>query len=83
MGCPTCHTTDGSERVGPSLRALAGRTVALGDGSQVRRDRAYLRESIVDPTAKLVKGFTPGMASFRDRLGEREIADLVHYLESL
>ena len=82
-GCPTCHSTDGSSRVGPSLTKLIGRTVTFADGSQMRRDRAYLRQSILDPSARIVNGFNPAMTSFRERLDDTELAELLYYLESL
>ena len=82
-GCPTCHSTDGSRRTGPSLKDLVGRFVTFADGSQIRRDRAYLRQSVLDPTARIVSGFNPAMPSFQNRLDDRQLAELLYYLESL
>lgn len=82
-GCPTCHSTDGSRRTGPSLKNLLGRPVTFTDGSRIRRDRAYLRQSVLEPSARIVSDFNPAMPSFRDRLDDRQLAELLYYLESL
>jgi cytochrome c oxidase subunit 2 len=57
--------------------------VALTDGRVVTVERAYLEESLLEPTAKVVAVYSPAMPSFRSRLSERDRADLLHYLASL
>ncbi len=80
-----CHslggTTDG--KPGPALKGLFGRGVALVDGSSVTADDNYLKESITDPAAKVVKGFSPIMPTFKGVLTEEEINSLVAYIKSL
>lgn len=84
-GCAACHTSDGSVSLGPTWMGLYGSEVTLRGGLIVIADEAYLRESIVDPTARVVLGIWPvGMPEgFGDTLSEREIASLIAYIKSL
>ena len=59
--CTACHSVDGSEGPGPTLKGLYGSQRTLTDGTTVVADDAYLREAIENPEAKLVKGFEPTM----------------------
>ena len=79
--CAACHTLDGSPKVGPSLNGLAGRTTTLDDGTTVTVDEAYIRESILDPQAKIVAGYPPVMpATFGQALSEDDLDALVQFL---
>lgn len=80
--CNTCHSTDGSRLVGPSWQNLYGHEVELENGSTVTADEDYLRESIVEPSAKIVKGFPPSMVPY-DFLSDSEINSLIAYIKSL
>ena len=60
-GCTACHSLDGSDAIGGTLKGLYGSTRTLADGTTVIADDAYLRESIVNPDAKVVKGLDPVM----------------------
>jgi cytochrome c oxidase subunit 2 len=83
MGCVTCHASDDVNR-GPSLTNVYGHDVALNDGSVVEADDEYIRESIVNPTAKVVEGFAPLMpANFGAQLSDEDILNLVEYIKSL
>jgi cytochrome c oxidase subunit II len=81
LGCTTCHQSGPAAR-GPNLAGLYGSRVRLQDGSEIVADESYLRESILDPTAKIVSGFQPVMPSFRGRVSEEELIRLVAYLKS-
>lgn len=81
-GCDTCHSTNGTDGIGPTMLGMWGSERALTDGSVVVADAAYVRESIVDPGAKVVEGYLPGMASYA-WLGDEEINTLMAYLEAL
>lgn len=61
LGCNACHTINGTAGVGPTLKGLYGSEVELADGTRVRADEAYIRESILDPDAKTVQGFSKGV----------------------
>lgn len=81
-GCGTCHSTDGSDGIGPTMLGLWGSERELTDGDVVVADAEYVRESIVEPGAKIVEGYLPGMASYA-WLGDEEIDALVAYIEAL
>jgi len=80
-GCAACHSVDGSKGVGPTMRGLAGSQVALEDGTTVTADDAYLRESILQPSAKRVAGYSAAMPA-RD-LSPAEVDALVAYIDAL
>jgi cytochrome c oxidase subunit 2 len=80
--CANCHHFDGQGRC-PNLRGLFGRPVLLRDGSQVMADESYVRESILDPGAKIVQGYENIMPTFRGQLGEEELTALVEYIRAL
>jgi len=82
-GCNACHTTDGSPRVGPSFFHDFGTMVPLSDGTQVKMDENYIRESVLYPQAKARPGFPPSMPSFEGQLKEKEIEGIIAYIKSL
>jgi cytochrome c oxidase subunit 2 len=84
--CATCHSVDGSPGAGPTLKGLSGRSVDLADGTTVVADDSYIRDSIQNPDARVVKGFPPGLMARgvpRASLSERDVAALVAYIKSL
>jgi len=81
-GCAQCHAMDGSVKIGPSLVGVVGRRVALRDGSTVVADENYVRESILEPQAKIAAGFEPVMPTFKGRLKDQEITALIAYLKA-
>jgi cytochrome c oxidase subunit 2 len=82
MGCAGCHQTNG-HGAGPSLEGVFGTTVRLQGGATITADEAYVRESILDPTAKVVEGFQPVMPSFRGKLTEQQIMALIAYIVNI
>src|SRR5262249_53304848 len=82
LGCNTCHRGDSLRRA-PVLEGLYGRPVQLSDGRLITADEDYIRESIVDPGAKIVLGWLPIMPSFKGRLSEEGMMQLVAYITSL
>jgi cytochrome c oxidase subunit 2 len=60
-----------------------GKPVLLTDGGNVIADDAYIRESIVNPGAKIVAGFRPVMPSFQGVLTEDQVLSLVAYIKTL
>ena len=82
-GCISCHVMDQAGRC-PNLRNVYGYTVQLEGGGKVTADEAYLRESILDPNAKIVSGYKRDvMPVFRGQLNEEELLHLVVYLKTL
>ncbi|HEY0872790.1 MAG TPA: cytochrome c oxidase subunit II [Vicinamibacterales bacterium] len=82
LACITCHTNDASAR-GPALTNLFGHEVQLQDGSTVVADEAYIRESIVNPQARIVRGFQPIMPTFQGLVSEEQLLQLIAYIRSL
>jgi cytochrome c oxidase subunit 2 len=77
--CITCHDTGR----GPSFVGVYGSTVKLSSGQSVKADDAYIRESILNPSAKIVAGYTPIMPTFQGQLSEEQILQLTAYIKSL
>ena len=81
-GCATCHRSDVQGR-GPNLTGVFGKPVLLDDGRTVIADENYVRESILNPGAKVVSGFKPIMPTFQGQLSEEQLMALVEYVKSL
>ena len=82
LGCVTCHREDGKGR-GPSLVGVFGKPQQLADGSSVHVDEAYLRESILNPQAKMVPNFQPIMPTYQGQISEDALVSLIAYIKSL
>jgi cytochrome c oxidase subunit II len=82
LACNTCHTEAAQEK-GPVLTNLFGRKVQLANGGSVMADEAYVRESIVNPQAKVVAGYQPNMPTFQGLVTEEQLLQLVAYVHSL
>jgi cytochrome c oxidase subunit 2 len=80
--CQTCHDGPSPGR-SPSLRGLFGSPVALADGRVVEADDNYIRESIVNPRAKVAAGFEPLMPTYSGQISEEEIFHLLAFIKSL
>ncbi|MGQ9573154.1 MAG: c-type cytochrome [Dehalococcoidia bacterium] len=82
FACTACHTTTGEESTGPTWKGLSGSTVTMTDGSSVVVDYSYLRESIVNPSAKVVEGFQNVMPTYTV-LTAADIDAIIAYIHSL
>jgi cytochrome c oxidase subunit II len=82
LGCATCHRSDAQGR-GPSLEGVFGKPVALADGRTVTADENYLRQCILSPGDKRVKGYQPIMPTFQGLVTEEQVNALVAYVKSL
>jgi len=82
LACNTCHRPDAQGR-GPVLEGLFGKTVQLQNGETVQADEAYIRESILTPSAKITAGFQPIMPTFQGLVTEEQLLALVEYVKSL
>ncbi|MBL3581635.1 cytochrome c oxidase subunit II [Oleidesulfovibrio alaskensis] len=83
-GCISCHSTDGSEIMGPSVKNLYGyQRLVIEDGTErtVTADESYLIESILNPSEKLTKGYDPVMPPYE--MDEERLNALVEYMKSL
>ena len=82
LACVTCHRSDATGR-GPVLEGLFGKEVQLQDGSKIKVDEAYIRESILNPRAKVVAGFQPIMPTFQGQVSEEQLLQIVAYIKSI
>lgn len=84
-GCSTCHTVDGSRMAGggPSWKGVFGRMEMMSDHKQYLADENYIRESILNPQAKIVMGYEPIMPTYQGLLRDRELNALIAYIKSL
>ena len=82
LGCASCHRFDTQGR-GPNLVGLFGKSVLLDDGRRVMADDNYLRESILQPTAKVAAGFKPVMPTFQGIVNEEQLLSLIAYVKAL
>ena len=82
LACANCHHLNDQGRC-PNLRGVYGSQVQLSDGTQVKADEEYLRESILNPSAKIVAGFQPIMPTFQGQVTEEGVLQLVEYIKSL
>jgi len=82
LACNTCHRPDAQGR-GPVLQGLFGKTVTLQNGETNTVDEAYVRESILNPSAKVAAGFQPIMPTFQGLVTEDQLLELVEYVKSL
>jgi cytochrome c oxidase subunit 2 len=80
-GCATCHAVAGG--LGPQLGGLIGKTVSFQDGSSTVADEGYVRDSILNPQARVVAGFPPVMPTFQGQLSEENLMDLIAYIKTL
>lgn len=83
QGCDTCHTVDGTPKIGPTWKGLFGKSESFADGSTHQVEENYLRESMMDPTAKVVKGFAPSMPTYKGKLSDKDIDGLIEYIKTL
>lgn len=84
LACYTCHESGpGWVARGPSLQGVFGHTVPLEGGGTVLADEAYIRESILLPAAKIVRGWQPIMPTYQGQVSEEQLIDLIAYIRSL
>ena len=81
LACNSCHLDSGQGR-GPSLQGIWGKPVELADGSTVMVDESYVRESILNSQAKVVKGFQPLMPTFQGLISEEGLVGLIEHVRS-
>lgn len=82
-GCFGCHSPIGAALVGPTWKGLFGSNVQLADGTTVTADEAFIKQSILEPSAKIVAGFETANAMNAYSFSEEELANLIAYIMSL
>lgn len=81
--CKTCHSVDGKAGTGPTWLNMFGTDQEMTSGQSVTVDENYIRESILNPNAKVRKGYRGVMPTFQGQLSEDELADLIAFHKSL
>jgi cytochrome c oxidase subunit 2 len=82
LGCQSCHRADAPGR-GPVLAGVFGTTVVLQGGAKIVADEAYLRESVLRPSAKIVAGYRTQMPTFQGQITEEGLLEIIAYIKSL
>lgn len=82
-GCVQCHSSDGSAKAGPSFLNVYGTEQRLSTGESISVDENYIRESILEPQAKVRQGYKPVMPTYQGQLDNEEILALIAYIKSL
>lgn len=83
-GCFDCHSTDGSVIVGPSFKDIFNRETEILEGGKsykIKADESYLKESILEPNKKVVKGFEPVMPSYKGVVTDDELEMILKYFK--
>lgn len=80
--CIGCHSVDGSRMVGPSFKAVFGKTESTSAGD-LKVDENYLRESILNPNAAVVTGYPAAMPPYAGQLTDDEVKALIEFIKSL
>jgi cytochrome c oxidase subunit 2 len=83
LGCVSCHGANAEGGRGPALQGLFNSQMPLNNGQVVKADENYIRESILNPQAKIVAGFGPIMPSFQGQVSEEQLMQLAAYIKSL
>jgi len=82
-GCKQCHSVDGSPGIAPSFLGKFGSEEQLLTGETVVVEENYIRESILNPQARVVAGYDPVMPTYQGRLKDEEITAIIEYMKTL
>jgi len=82
-GCQACHSLDGSKIIGPSFKGSWGQNRAFTDGSTGVVDENYIRNSIINPTGKIVSGYDPVMPSYDGTFSDEDLSAIIEFIKSL
>jgi cytochrome c oxidase subunit II len=83
-GCLGCHTTDGTKKIGPTFKGIFGKKVTVltkGKERMIKVDEDYLKRSILQPEADIVKGYPPVMPAIP--VTSQELETIVDFLKTL
>lgn len=84
-GCIACHSTDGSQIVGPSFKGIFGKertVVSNGKEKTIIVDENYIINSIEDPNSELVKGFNATMPPYKGKFTEDEMKLIIEFFKA-
>ncbi len=81
--CSVCHTVDGTAKIGPSFQGIWGKEARFSNAPPSTVDENYVRESILEPSKKIVEGFPDRMPTFQGQLTDQQITNIIAYIKSL
>lgn len=86
-GCVACHSSDGSKLIGPTFKDLLGSrhlVITQGTEREILVDEEYIKRSIYEPDADIVKGYSRGlMLTYKNLIDEKGVEDIIEYLKTL
>jgi len=82
FGCNACHSLDGANGIGPTWKGAFGKQEVMRDGTRVDVDENYIRESILEPQAKVVAGYDPVMPTYKGRLKDQDLTAIIEFIKS-
>jgi cytochrome c oxidase subunit 2 len=82
-GCAGCHSTDGTEKIGPSFKGIWGETHQFTDGTSAVVDDNYVRQSILYPSVKIVRGYEDKMSQYIGKIKDEDITEIIEFIKSL
>jgi cytochrome c oxidase subunit II len=86
-GCIACHSSDGTKIVGPSYKGIFGHKTTVetnGKEREITVDEAYIKKSILEPDADIVKGYVKGtMPPQKGLLTDQQLDKIVEYIKTL
>ena len=82
LGCSGCHVNSNAIHA-PPLEGLYEKPVPLSDGTFVRADDKYIRDSILLPASQIVAGYQPLMPTYNGHISEEQLLQLIAYLKSI
>jgi cytochrome c oxidase subunit 2 len=83
QGCAGCHSSDGTAKAGPSFKGIYGATHQFVNAPPTTVDDNYIRESILNPMAKIRSGYQGVMPTYKGRLKDEEITAIIEYIKTL
>ncbi len=82
--CIGCHSLNGSKMTGPTWKGLYGSDRVFADGSTGKADDNYLRESVLNSNAKIVKGYQPNqMPAYQGQLTDEDVTAVIEFIKSV
>ncbi|MCL3781718.1 cytochrome c oxidase subunit II [Prolixibacteraceae bacterium JC049] len=86
-GCVACHSFNGTKLIGPTFKGIYGAKHVVKRGKEeveITVDDEYIRKSIMDPNAEIVKGYKKGlMLSYKEQLTDKDVDLIIEYLKTL
>ncbi|GAC1401159.1 MAG: cytochrome c oxidase subunit II [Pyrinomonadaceae bacterium] len=83
LGCASCHGSEGEGGRCPAWKGLYNTQVKLDNGATAVANEDYIKESILNPGAKIVAGYGNIMPTFQGQVSEEQLLQLIAYIKSI